>query len=137
MYEYIVVFHENRFTASIKIVSDSRLGMEKLVKAAKSIVPGVGIKRIRVPQVAMEEGFRGLVAELLDELDGSYGHAANMLIESIRERLNAKPFWPKCGLCGKPINLESEAEEFWTGPINSPGGSKGYIHVGRGECLRS
>ena len=32
-------------------------------------------------------GFRVLVSELMDELDGSYGHTASMLMEAIKERL--------------------------------------------------
>lgn len=46
-----------------------------------------------------------------------------------------EPFWPKCGVCGKAIATEEEAEEMWVGPINAPGGSKGYVHKGGGACL--
>jgi len=45
------------------------------------------------------------------------------------------PFWPRCGLCGKPIQTESESEEIWVGPINADGGQEGYVHKGNGKCL--
>lgn len=45
-----------------------------------------------------------------------------------------KPFWPKCGLCGLPIQTKAEAKEIWVGYINTLFGRKGYIHDG-GNCL--
>lgn len=61
-------------------------------------------------------------------------HQFKSIVSALHKQL-VKPFWPKCGLCGEPIHNKEHAKEFWLGPINSVGGSVGYVHFY--DCLTS
>lgn len=88
--------------------------------------------------VAKPNDFRDMVDAEGKPMPDYGTHCAEYFLQLDRELHSAppKPFWEACGLCGKPIALQSEAELIWVGSINGSGGKSGYVHAG-GKCLSS